>query len=297
MHADQMIVSTELATVLVREQFPQWAELSVRPVEAIGTTNAVYRIGDELAARFPIRRDDSRKAKARVLRETAAAQQLAKCSPFPAPVPMGIGGPGHGYPLAWSVQTWLQGSPATTPELAWSTPLALDIAALIAALRATPTGGAVFSGEGRGGNLHDHEAWMRECLRENVRFIDVAPLERLWSQFRELPRETPDGMCHGDLIPGNLLVEGERLVGILDTGGFGAADPALDLVAAWHFFEDAPRSALRAALCSDDLEWERGRAWAFEQAMGLVWYYARSNPSLSELGCRTLRRVLAARSA
>ena len=26
------------------------------------------------------------------------------------------------------------------------------------------------------------------------------------------------------------------------------------------------------------LEWERSKAWAFQQAMGLVWYYADSNP-------------------
>ena len=42
-----------------------------------------------------------------------------------------------------------------------------------------------------------------------------------------------------------------------------------------------PRQVLRADLGCDDLEWERGRAWAFEQAMGLVWYYRDSNPAMS----------------
>jgi hypothetical protein len=51
----------------------------------------------------------------------------------------------------------------------------------------------------------------------------------------------------------------------------------LDLVAAWHLLEDGPRQVLREDLRCDDLEWERGKAWAFEQAMGLVWYYAQSN--------------------
>jgi hypothetical protein len=35
---------------------------------------------------------------------------------------------------------------------------------------------------------------------------------------------------------------------------------------------EGPRRTLRAALGCDDLEWARGRAWAFAQAMGLVWY-------------------------
>jgi hypothetical protein len=34
-------------------------------------------------------------------------------------------------------------------------------------------------------------------------------------------------------------------------------------------------------------------AWAFQQAMGLVWYYAASNPAVSRLGRRTLDRILA----
>src|SRR5205085_2005103 len=44
---------------------------------------------------------------------------------------------------------------------------------------------------------------------------------------------------------------------------------------------------------SGDLEWERGKAWAFEQAMGLVWYYADSNPAMSRMGRRTLERIQA----
>lgn len=34
-----------------------------------------------------------------------------------------------------------------------------------------------------------------------------------------------------------------------------------------------------------------GAAWAFEQAMGLVWYYEKSNPGMAQLGRRTLARI------
>jgi len=103
-------------------------------------------------------------------------------------------------------------------------------------------------------------------------------------------------MSHTDLIPGNVLVSGGRLAGILDVGGLGPAGPALDLVAAWHLLDSGPRQAFRDELRCDDLEWERGRAWAFEQAMGLVWYYAESNPAMSRLGRRTLERIQSAPS-
>jgi len=44
-------------------------------------------------------------------------------------------------------------------------------------------------------------------------------------------------------------------------------------------------------LACDDLEWARGQAWAFQQAMGLVWYYRDSNPTMSEMGRRTLEQI------
>jgi aminoglycoside phosphotransferase (APT) family kinase protein len=134
---------------------------------------------------------------------------------------------------------------------------------------------------------------MATCLDRSDGLLNVARLRALWRELRELPRQAPDVMTHGDLIPGNVLVAEGRLAGLLDAGGFGPADPALDLVAAWHLLDDAPRRVLREALACDDLEWERGRAWAFEQAMGLVWYYAESNPAMARTGRRTLERITA----
>lgn len=49
---------------------------------------------------------------------------------------------------------------------------------------------------------------------------------------------------------------------------------------------------LRHRLGSSDLEWERGAAGAFVQAIGLVWYYVDSNPVVAELGRSTCQRLL-----
>ena len=100
-------------------------------------------------------------------------------------------------------------------------------------------------------------------------------------------------MTHGDLIPGNVLVSAARLVGILDVGGLKPADPALDLVGVGNLLDDERRVLFRDDLVCGDLDWERGKAWAFQQSIGLVWYYQTSNPTMSFLGRRTLARIAA----
>ena len=56
--------------------------------------------------------------------------------------------------------------------------------------------------------------------------------------------------------------------------------------------EGVQRFKFREHLVSDDLQWERGKAWAFEQAMGATWYYVESNPAMSRMGRRTLHRII-----
>jgi aminoglycoside phosphotransferase (APT) family kinase protein len=288
MHPDQLDVTEATARTLVSEQFPRWRNLFVRRIATSGTVNAIFRIGESLAARFPLRPGDPDA----VAREAEAARELLGRTRFPTPEPIAVGEPGHGYPMPWSVQTWLPGTPATDAD-AGSVPFALDLAEFIRDVRAIDPRGRTFSGGGRGGTLRSHDAWMATCIEKSKDLLDARELRRRWARYRELPPDRLDVMNHGDLIPGNVLVTtGKKLAGVLDVGGLKAADPALDLVAAWHLLDDGPRAAFRAALGCDDAEWERGKAWAFQQALGLVWYYAQSNPPMSRTGRRTLERIL-----
>ena len=88
-----------------------------------------------------------------------------------------------------------------------------------------------------------------------------------------------------------------RLVGVLDGGGFGPAEPALDHVTAWHLLDETPRAILRRELGCGDVQWRRGMAWAFQQALGLVWYYLYSNPTMSRWRMRSLDRIVSACAA
>ena len=346
MHEDEIVVTGEAVRALIADQFPHWAREDIRRIDVSGTVNAIFRIGEHYAARFPLQGQDPDQTLRLLEAEANASAEFAQASPFPAPEPVAprtppepvapytpsepvplhtppepvglhpptepvalhtppelvegprrgrhLGSPGHGYPLPWSVQTWISGTDAATNDPGRSDAFARDLAELIGALRGVDLRGRTFTGDNRGGLLSDHDTWVQKCLDRSGRLLDVARLTKLWSYFLELPRTDPDVMTHGDLIPANVLVADGRLTGVLDTGGFGAADPALDVIAGWHLLDDGPREVFRAELNSDDLQWERSKAWAFEQAIGAVWYYTDTNPAMSRMGRKTLARILAA---
>ncbi|MBT2533277.1 aminoglycoside phosphotransferase family protein [Arthrobacter sp. ISL-48] len=292
MHHDQVPIDLDTVRDLVQGQFPQWSTEPIVDVPADGTVNAIFRIGSDLGARFRLRAEEPDTVKSRLRAEAAAMTELSDHCPFPTPLPVAIGRPSGSYPMPWSVQTWLPGSVASPTGLAGSSEFAQDLGFLVDSLRKAGTRGRSFSGTGRGGNLVDHDHWMKLCFENSEDLLDVPRLRALWEQFKKLPAAGPHVMSHRDLTPANLLVSGGHLVGVLDGGDFGPADPSLDLVAAWHLLDREGREFLQASLGAGRVEWLRGAAWAFEQSIGLVSYYRTTNPGMSALGRNTLRRIL-----
>lgn len=295
MHAGQVNITAPVARALVDEQFPRWRCLPITPICGSGTVSAIFRLGDRLALRFPLSGDDPVQLARQLEIESVAAEKLIDSTSFLTPRPVAIGQPGAGYRLPWSVQTWLPGVVATDRDPADSDSFARDLAEFIGDVRAIPTDGQIFTGTGRGGALSGHTAWMSTCFERSEKLLDVPRLRDMWDRMCGLPRGAEvDVMSHCDLIPGNVLVSDDRrLVGVLDVGGLAPADPALDLVGAWHLLNTGPREVFRDILAPSEPQWQRGQAWAFQQAMGLVWYYAQSNPAMSRIGRRTLDRLLA----
>lgn len=148
------------------------------------------------------------------------------------------------------MQTWIPGTTASHVDPSASAGFAHDLAEFITHVRAIDVHGRTFAGDGRGGDLRSHDEWMQRSLHNSEHLLDVPRLRRTWTRLRDLPRRSQDLMTHGDLIPGNIVVRDGRLAGILDVGGLGPADPALDLVGAWHLLETGPRDLLRDDLAA-----------------------------------------------
>jgi len=218
-----------------------------------GTVNAIFRIGDRFAARFPLRPGDVETVRQWLRSEADAARELAGYTRFPVPEPVALGRPRRGYPLPWSVQTWLPGVTATEEDPGASVGFAGDLAEFIVDVRGIDTGGRTSSGRRRSGDLRGLDEWMETCFRRSERLLDVPRLRPLWRRFRELPRSPLDVMSHGDLIPADVLVACGRLAGVLDVGNLAPADPALDLVGAWRCSN--PGSSRHPMIWGVKLQW------------------------------------------
>ncbi len=114
-----------------------------------------------------------------------------------------------------------------------------------------------------------------------------------WNAAVEIIDEpVEEGFVHGDLIPGNLLVDGTKLTAVIDWGGAGWGDTAQDLAPAWSVLTTEQRSAFREAVGADDAAWLRGRTFELEHAVGGVLYYVPKGHPLGDVMARTLDRIL-----
>lgn len=94
-------------------------------------------------------------------------------------------------------------------------------------------------------------------------------------------------------MPANLLVKGSRLTAVIDWGGFGLGDPAVDLMVAWNLLPASARRSFRSELGVDDATWIRGRGWALWTGLVALPYYQETNPLLTDNARYRIGQVLA----
>jgi aminoglycoside phosphotransferase (APT) family kinase protein len=290
MHADEVDTDVSLVRRLLTAQFPHWADLPIEPVPSAGTDHALYRLGDDMAVRLP----RIGWATGQAEKERQWLSRLAGQLPLAIPVPLAKGTPGESYPWDWSVYRWLKGESATIERIADPSQAATDLAHFIAALqRIDPAGGPP---AGRGVPLAMRDAATREAIAALRGMIDVDAVTAVWEDALGAPVwHGPPVWVHGDLLPGNLLVERGRLSAVIDFGGLGLGDPACDLMVAWGLFSGESRDVFRASLSVDDATWARGRGHALSWALIFIPYYLDTNPVGVAAALHVIDEVLADR--
>jgi aminoglycoside phosphotransferase (APT) family kinase protein len=278
-HEDELEVDEALVRALLAEQFPEWADL---PLERAGdgTVNVIYRLGRELSVRIPRREGPDVEEDI----EFRWLPVLAPHVPVAIPRPVARGRPGAGYPWFWSVHTWLEGHLPTEPL-----PVE-DVAGLVSALQRIDTADAPEPDYGRGRPLSHRDPYVRDALE---RVAAPGALE-LWERAVAAPEwKQARVWVHADLDRRNVLVRNGRLTGVLDWGGLGVGDPALDVMVAWKLVSREERDRFRELLDVDDATWLRAQGWAVSQALIALGYYTpETNPELFAEATRWLMEVI-----
>jgi aminoglycoside phosphotransferase (APT) family kinase protein len=299
LHEDELPVDAGLVRRLVDRSLPQYSGLSIEPLSRSGSSNSLFRLGDELLVRLPRQPGGSTtiEKEARWLPVVAAGLTTA------VPEVVGLGEPGFGYPEKWAVTTRLEGQ---VPAVPWdvrtgsSERLALGLAQVVTELRQLGVPPEADEDPAlswyRGGRLADLDRDFRRSLDECRRIADLSlDLDRVLSLWGDaLAAESAVARLrswyHGDLLAENLLARADELVAVLDFGGLAVGDPTVDLMVAWEVLDQEGRETFRRALGVDDAEWAKGMGWAAFVAMVTFPYYWDTMPAR----CETRRTMVAA---
>lgn len=289
MHADEIETDVPLVRRLLAAQFPEWAGLPIERVRSAGTDNALYRLGEDLVVRLP----RIHWAVDGVGKDMLWLPKLAPLLPVAVPVPLAKGEPAEDYPWTWGVYPWLAGENPAIDSVPAAKSLTNEVADFVKALHRVDLAGGPAARRGRPlAEVQDEEA--RAALAELKGMIDVDAATAAWNAAIQAPPWTGRPVwVHGDLLAGNLLLEGRRLTGVIDWGGVGIGDPACDLIVAWGLLPRDLRPAFRAKLGVDDETWARGRGWALSIGLIALPYYKDTNPVLAATARQLIREVLA----
>jgi aminoglycoside phosphotransferase (APT) family kinase protein len=295
MHDDEVEIDETLVRRLLAAQHPQWADLTLTRVESSGTDNAIYRLGDDMAVRLPRRAAST----AQVDKEQRWLPTLAPQLPLAIPTPLAAGALGEGYPFVWSVYRWLDGEAAPVEGFAEHPGAPTDLARFVNALHGIdPTGGPAPGAHNfyRGVPLAKRDSFTRAAIDALAGKIDTDAVLAAWDEALAAPAWTGASVwVHGDLAPGNLLIHRGRLHAVIDFGGLGVGDPAVDLMPGWNLFTGDARREFRAAVALDDAAWTRARGWALSVALVQLPYYETTNPVLARSSRYVIAEVLADR--
>jgi aminoglycoside phosphotransferase (APT) family kinase protein len=276
-------ITVEVVSCLIAEQFPQWADLEVRRVALDGWDNTTFRLGDEMSVRLP---SDTGYVP-QIDKERRWLPVLAPQLPVGIPRPIARGAPGCGFPRPWSIYGWLPGEPAAVVGVIDHDRLAEDLGVFLTSLQAVDDHGGPPPGPhsaGRGGPVSTWDEETRRMIGGLGGEIDVDGATEVWDAALAHESTGPRVWVHGDVTGSNVLLDGDRLCGVIDFGCSAVGDPACDLTPTWTMFEGSSRERFKALLPLDDGTWARGRGWALWKA--LIEIPGRSSDDPGRTGAR-----------
>lgn len=279
-------ITTELVKKLIIAQFPQWQHLEIKPVAKSGLDNRTFHLGDKMLIRLPSGPDYAIQAK----KEATYLPFLAKNLSLPITCPVGLGQPTDDFPFCWSINTYLNGETLTKDNIVDLKTFAKELASFLKELQSLDsTNGPLYGTH----NFHrgDHPSFytqeVENVLNNPPYDLPTDKIRTIWQESIATKWQASPVWLHGDVAPGNLLIENGHLYAVIDFGIMGIGDPACDYAMAWTFFDQKSRNVFLSDL--DQGTMQRAKAWALWKALITL---DDANPEVSQNAKDTLQAII-----
>ncbi len=286
-----MNINVELVQHLIKEQFPEWSHLKIKPVKKSGHDNRTFHLGENMSVRMP-----SAKGYApQVEKEHKWLPYLSKHLSLPISIPLAKGKPNKDYPYAWSIYKWLEGETVTRENIVDLKQFAKDLGRFLVELQSIDAKeGPIAGGHNfyRGGDLAVYDEESRKAIENNKEIFNEHLLNQIWQLSLDSKWTKEPVWLHGDVAPGNILVKDGKLCAVIDFGVLGVGDPSCDAAMAWTFFDDSSRERFKRALKMDEETWNRARGWALWKALITYDDKKDSNQTIAEESCRIIKIII-----
>ncbi|OCQ91713.1 phosphotransferase [Oscillatoriales cyanobacterium USR001] len=273
---------------LLADQHPDLMQLPIHFVDA-GWDNAMFRLGDQFCVRLPRRQA----AATPIENEQNWLPILANQFPIPVPTPYRIGKPALNYPWRWSVLPWLSGISADRDRLQ-----ANQVKLFVSFLRSLhiPAPFNAPLNTARGVPLKQRAAAVEERMQrlEIKTNLINKKIKNIWNMALNVPVDVEAKWLHGDLHPGNVLVENGAIAGIIDWGDITSGDIATDIASIWMLFSDrhARQQAIAEYANLSHATLQRAKGWAILFGIILLDTGLIDNPRNAVMGERILHNVV-----
>lgn len=260
-------ITPSLVEKLIKNQFPEFAHLNIQSVKIQGHDNRTFRLGSDMLLRMPT-------AEAYALKVPKEQELLPLLQPhltIAIPTPLKMGHPSDDYPFPFSIYKWLDGESANSVSIDDGSLecIALDLADFLKELQRIDASHGTLPGLHnwyRGAHVSVYDKGARSQIEQLSGLIDRDKAMMLWEQAMLTKWQKPPVWIHGDFSSSNILIQDNKLSGVIDFGGMGIGDPACDLVIAWTFLKDRSREVFKQNVSMDEDTWLRARAWCLWKA-------------------------------
>ena len=259
-------ISVELVKKLIKEQFPQFSHLEIKPVEFMGHDNRTFYLGNQMSIRLP----SSGEYASQVEKEWKWLNYLADKLSMPIRKPLFLGKGNSEYPYSFLINQWIDGEELNDNNIDSKNDIAKDLGKFLKTLQSIDSSNGPLAGDHnffRGGNLKVYETMVLDSTEFLKEVLPKKDIENLWDLAVKSTYEGKPLWIHGDIACGNILIKENRINGIIDFGQLGIGDPACDYVMAWTYFDKSSKDIFLEELQCDINMKNRAMGWALWKAL------------------------------